>query len=53
MTVATDERRPFMVAEDGCTANGYPMDPRHAEEFCDKAIASLEKLRAIASSLKG
>ena len=45
------KRQTFVFAEDGTTANGYYMDPEHVEEFCDKAIASLEKLRALARSV--
>lgn len=46
-----DKRRPFIFAEDGFTADGRHMDPAHVEEFCDKAIANLEKLRAVARGI--
>jgi len=46
-----NKRRPFIFAEDGMTANGYYMGPEHVVEFCDKAIAQLEKLRAEAQEL--
>lgn len=43
-----NKRQTFVFAEDGTTANGYYMDPEHVEEFCDKAIVQLEKLRTMA-----
>ena len=45
------KRRPFLFAEDGNTANGYYMDAKHVAAFCDKAIASLEHLRALAQGI--
>ncbi|WP_406418357.1 DUF6907 domain-containing protein [Streptomyces sp. NBC_01614] len=47
------KRRPFILGEDGFTASGRYMDPEHVEAMCDKAIASLEKLRAMARVIQG
>lgn len=45
------KRRPFIFGEDGFTASGRYMDLEHVEAMCDRAIASLEKLRAMARSI--
>ncbi|NEA52383.1 hypothetical protein [Streptomyces sp. SID10815] len=47
------KRGTFVFAEDGMTANGHYMDPEHVEEFCERTIASLERLRALARSVAG
>lgn len=47
-----DKRRPFVFAEDSFTAEGRYMDPEHVEAMCDKAEASIAKLRAMARACR-
>lgn len=51
---STDEtkRRPFVFGEDSFTANGRYMDPAHVEAMCDKAEASIAKLRSMARACR-
>lgn len=47
-------RRPFIFVEDGATCDeGSYMEADHAEQFADNLVAFAEKIRAMASAMRG
>lgn len=46
-------RRPFIFVEDGSSAEGSYMEAQHAEQFADNLVAFAEKIRAMASMMRG
>jgi hypothetical protein len=46
-------RQAFIFVEDGSGAEGSYMEVEHAEQFADNLVAFAEKIRAMASAMRG